>query len=114
MSPAQLSRRDRQLDLKSARQHRYQRTAKCRDRDRAKRLRDLAAGKIPARAAVRRAIERGELTPRPCKYRSNECRGSVQCHHARGYSPVHWLDVDWVCTWHHPLADRRVTRRRAA
>lgn len=55
-----------------------------------KRVRDL----------TRLAIERGELTPLPCR----ECGEKVvEPHHRRYEGDDAHLDIDWLCTKHHKL-----------
>lgn len=50
-----------------------------------------------ARALVRRAIQRGELTPQPCAV-GVECAGRLEAHHPNHREP---LQVVWLCRKHH-------------
>lgn len=52
--------------------------------------------RLAARAAVARAIRRGELVPQPC-----HCGKIAEAHHPNGYEPAAWLDVEWLCRRHH-------------
>ncbi len=58
--------------------------------------------KLKARAAVRQAVLRGELTVGPCSRcglpPSAACgRQAIEGHHHAGYEKAHWLDVTWLC-----------------
>jgi hypothetical protein len=64
--------------------------------------RALNHDKALARDNLKRAIHRGELSRGPCvKIESGVCRGPIHGHHHLGYAPEHWLDVTWLCGFHH-------------
>ena len=56
--------------------------------------------KVLARHAARRALVLGELTkPDRCEWCGQPAESrELACHHWRGYSPIHWLDVRFVHT----------------
>lgn len=50
----------------------------------------------------------GEIigTPTGGYYADQDAGGwQLQAHHHRGYSPEHWLDVEWLCPTCHGKAD---------
>ena len=49
-----------------------------------------------ANTAVRRAIKKGELMKKPCKY----CGKKAQAHH-NSDPKKDWLNVTWLCVEHH-------------
>lgn len=53
-----------------------------------------------ARAAVRRALGRGELVRRPCAMKGRQCAGVVDAHHSDYSQP---LKVRWLCRRHHQM-----------
>ena len=53
--------------------------------------------KDKARAAVRKAIRRGDIAkPRKCK-KCRKVTRDLEAHHHRGYTKPHWLDIEWLC-----------------
>ena len=57
--------------------------------------------KISARRAVRNAIISGNLIKLGCA----ECESTkAQAHHHKGYEKNYWLDVVWLCNYHHRIA----------
>lgn len=54
-----------------------------------------------ARQAVHQAIRNGKIIKLPCKYNSDECSGQIQAHHIYGYDKAHYLDIEWICRFHH-------------
>lgn len=105
-APDRRHRPDRRLD------EAYREAARVRDRKRylrlkgseelrqknrlqAKKMREKHPEKVAARLMVRRAIERGDLAPQPCRV----C-GERKAHaHHEDYSQP--LDVWWLCVKHH-------------
>ena len=66
--------------------------------------------KDKARAAVGYAVETGRmLKPERCSLYFPFypiCKGQIEGHHYKGYDPEHWLDVEWICRYHHDMSDK--------
>jgi hypothetical protein len=62
---------------------------------------DERRAKKQARNAVRSALRNGTMKRQPCKHAGPDCRGKVASHHTHGYDRAHWLDVEWLCRFHH-------------
>jgi hypothetical protein len=60
--------------------------------------------KSPARIAVYRAIKRGSLI-RPNSCERCGVKGQPEAHHHKGYDKKNRLDVIWLCSRCHPLAE---------
>lgn len=58
-----------------------------------------------AREAVKLAVYNGWIKPELCAMRDEHCRGRLETHHWHGYDEEHALDVQWLCRWHHKIAD---------
>jgi hypothetical protein len=54
--------------------------------------------KIAARAEVRKALARGDLTKGTCAMHDQTCQGRIEAHHDDYGKP---LDVRWLCRAHH-------------
>lgn len=67
-----------------------------------------------ARQKVRDERVAGRLVAGPCARAGADCKGIVEAHHHRGYSPERWLDVIWVCRRHHRTVHREERQRRSA
>ena len=63
--------------------------------------REKAVLRQRAASAVASAIIHGALIrPDVCSVSDGRCRGRIEAHHA-SYDPSHWLDVKWLCKYHH-------------
>lgn len=66
--------------------------------------------KDKARIAVRDAVRAGRMIkPERCSLYFPFypiCEGRIEGHHYKGYDPEHWLDVEWICRYHHDMSDK--------
>jgi hypothetical protein len=61
-----------------------------------------------ARWRARDAARAGKIVRPPfCEHGKGECRGPLEAHHYLGYARENWLRVEWLCRYHHGLADSR-------
>lgn len=88
--------------------------AKARNRERYESVRNnpVSWAKHRARLAVGQALKNGRLVrPPTCeangKYGDKCLGGPLTAHHHKGYAQEHWLDVEWLCTECHNVADIR-------
>lgn len=72
-----------------------------------KRKRDKV--KVNARAKVERAIKKGLLQVLPCEKIGLDCRGKMEAHHHDYSKP---LEINWLCSFHHRMADRLLGLRK--
>jgi hypothetical protein len=67
--------------------------------DRARGYRVYDDQKVKARAALHRALRRGDIVKGECSMRDKGgCRGRIEGHH---YDHTKPLEVTWVCQLHH-------------
>lgn len=78
---------------------------KCRRREseyaKARANRKNQPNKAHARDALKRAVQDGKLARGECSRKSDRCKGAICGHHHLGYEKEHWLDVTWLCGFHH-------------
>lgn len=74
------------------------------------------AQKRRARGMLYRAVHKGRMIkPERCQLYSPAypiCKGRIEGHHHLGYDREHWLDVQWLCHYHHYLHDMAERRTR--
>lgn len=63
--------------------------------------------RVKAGDAVKVALRKGTLVRGTCLIANDDCRGQIEAHHYKGYAKEHWLDVVWLCKYHHELADSK-------
>lgn len=51
--------------------------------------------------AVKYAVKTGKLVRGSCIINDNNCHGRIEAHHLNGYEKDHWLDIIWLCRYHH-------------
>lgn len=68
----------------------------------ARELRKMFPMKAHARDEVKRALQDGRLVRGECKLNGDgRCKGKVCAHHHLGYERENWLNVEWLCGFHH-------------
>ncbi len=59
-----------------------------------------SSNQFRARLLVHTSVKRGILVRKPCEV-CGELK--VHAHHYKGYERENWLDVKWLCPFHHNL-----------
>lgn len=71
-----------------------------------------------AKAAIRRALLRGDITKpdycEACGKLEREVAGGLEAHHYLGYAREHYLDVQWLCIEDHRKAERTMEELSAS
>jgi hypothetical protein len=64
---------------------------------------------VKAKETLNQAVRVGRIIKQPCEV----CGATkVQAHHHKGYAKKNWLNVQWLCSKHHQLIHKKMTKEQ--
>lgn len=65
---------------------------------------NLNKNKVKARGKVKYALAKNIIHKLPCKICKNP---KSEAHHLNGYHPENWLNIKWLCAYHHAQIEKQ-------